>query len=201
MRHLVILAVLLPWFSAQAEEWEARGRGRGSGRYESKRNWRNVAPSLGLYGGSVLIEDSEWVSSGERVNIAGLWVGLSFLPVPGDTAVFLTVGTELNVVWKFSEPYFEPVPSLRAGVMVNGRDDVDFLPDLELYALGGYRVGNGLRDSTVRIGGGLSIPAFAVAQHYFFKRYGGIPIIPWMVEIFYDLSPQQEVGVRFGYHF
>jgi hypothetical protein len=93
------------------------------------------------------------------------------------------------------------VPELRAGVMTNGSDDVDFLPDLELYGLGGLRVGNGLRGTTVRVGGGLSIPAFAVAQHHFFKPIGGIPIIPWMVEVFYDLSPEQEVGFRFGYHF
>ncbi|MDY7229565.1 hypothetical protein [Hyalangium rubrum] len=195
MRHLLMLVVLLPWFSAEAEEWEARRRR--SGRYESQSNWRHVAPTLGLHLGSVVLSDYHLVPSEEQVGIGGVWLGLAFHPSPRRASPFVAFGTELNVVGNsFEGTFFEGVPQLRAGIALMNEDGV-FPIDLELYGLGGYRFGNGLRPGTVRVGAGLSIPAFAVAQYQAYK----IPFIPWMVEVFYDMSRQQEVGFRVGYHF
>lgn len=195
MRHLLIIAVLLPWFSAEAEEWEARRRG--SGRYESKRNFQNMIPTVGLYGGSVFLADYELLLPEERLSVGGAWLGLAVFPGSRLTAPFLAVGAELNLVGNSAEgAFFEGVPELRAGLMVFNEKSV-FPIALELYGLGGYRIGNGLRPGAVRVGAGLSIPAFAVAQYKAYK----FPFIPWMAEIFYDMSPEQEVGFRVGYHF
>lgn len=195
MRLLFIMAVLVPWLSAEADAWEARRRG--SGRYESKSNWKNVAPTLGLHGGSVFLEGNELVHSEDRVNVVGAWLGLAFNPGTTLTAPFLAVGTELNLVGNSAEGgFFEGVPELRTGLVVFNEKSV-FPIAFELYGLGGYRIGNGLRPGAVRIGAGLSLPAFAVAQYEAYK----IPFIPWMVELFYDVSRERELGFRAGYHF
>ncbi|HVG64190.1 MAG TPA: hypothetical protein VNA24_36840 [Hyalangium sp.] len=203
MRLVTWLALLLLLLSLPAEA-ARRGRSRSSRGQGVDLLASNVGVSLGLYGGSLLVDDFQVVRAEESLYFFGGWIGGTFHPRPGRISPFLALGTEIAAVVPpgngpdgRGSAAVEVVPSVRFGVSAPSDDAGHWFPDLEVYALGGFRIPNHIRGSAIRLGAGISIPAFARAQYKWIK----IPFIPWMFDIFYDYSPRHELGFRVGYHF
>jgi hypothetical protein len=202
MRLWVWLVALLLLLALPAEA-KRRRRSPPSGS-EGYIDVTNFGVSLGLHFGALILDDYHLVRDEGALTFAGGWIGGTYHPRPKKVSPFVAVGTELGAVVPPSRVPgdrarigVEVVPSARLGVALLSDDLGHLFPDFELYVLGGYRIPNSVRGQAIRVGAGISIPAFARAQYKWIK----IPFIPWMVDIFYDYSPRHEVGVRAGYHF
>jgi hypothetical protein len=203
MRLPVWLVALFLLLSLPAEAKRRRGS-RSSGR-RGDPALTNVGVSVGLFGGALLLDDFHVVSGEESLWYAGGWIGGTYHPRPEKVSPFMAVGTEIGVVVPPSQlpggertrTGIEVVPSARLGVSMLSDDLGHLFPDFEAYVLGGYRIPNSVRGHALRLGAGISIPAFARAQYKWIK----VPFLPWMFDIIYDLSPRHEVGFRAGYHF
>jgi hypothetical protein len=198
MRPLICLLVLWPLL-ASAETWEARrsgGGSRGSGQ-------PGVALTLGLNAGAVFIRGNEYLGDDEGMGLVGGWIGATVHPRPDTASLFMSAGLEINGVFAPDDGRLiamEYVPEVRGGLALLGEPFWEFFPYLELYVLSGVRISNPLRGTALRLGAGISIPAFGAVQ---FESLGRNcpPLIPWMFEIIYDVSEVPETSFRVGYHF
>jgi hypothetical protein len=198
MRPLICFLMLWPVL-ASAETWEARrsgGRGRGSGRPA-------VALTLGLSAGAVFIRGNEYLGDDEGMGLVGGWIGASFHPRPDTGSLFMSAGLEINGVFAPDDGRLiamEYVPEVRGGLALLGEPFWEFFPYLELYVLSGVRISNPIRGSALRLGAGIAIPAFGALQFEALNA-SGPPLIPWMIEIIYDVSDVPETSLRIGYQF
>jgi len=198
MRALICLLLLWPVL-ASAETWEARrsgGGGRGSGQ-------PGVALTLGVSAGAVFARGNEYLGDDEGMGLVGGWIGATLHPRPAEASLFMSAGLEINGVFAPNDGRLiamEYVPEVRGGLALLGDPFWEFFPHLELYVLGGFRVPNPIRGGALRVGAGLAIPAFGAAQLESFS-YNCPPLIPWMIEIVYDVSDVPETSLRIGYQF
>jgi hypothetical protein len=202
MRTLVQIPILVLLLCSTLAEAKERRRSRSSSARSSSE--LNVAPSLGLGLGSVLVQGQQLVPQDGGLDYISGWLGVAVHPMSTRLSPFVAVGTEIGAVfppgpWE-GRGTLELVPSVRGGISLLGEPLWHFFPHLELYALAGFRLGNRVRGAGMRLGAGISIPAFAVLQFEMFKQ-SFPPIIPWMAEFVYDVSEVPEIGFRVGYHF
>jgi len=179
---------------------EARGRGD-DGRPDGSRP--GVALTLGLNAGAMVVRGNEYVGDQDGFGLVGGWIGATVHPRPDRASLFVSMGLEVNGVLAPDDDRLvtmEFVPEVRGGLALLNKPFWEFLPQMELYVLSGFRLPNQVRGSALRLGAGISIPAFGVAQFESFGR-SYPPIIPWMFEIIYDVSDVPETSFRVGYHF
>jgi hypothetical protein len=195
MRALICLLLLWPVL-ASAEARSSGGGSRGSGQPA-------VALTLGLSAGAVFIRGNEYLGDDEGMGLVGGWIGATLHPRPDTASLFMAAGLEINGVFAPNDGRLiamEYVPEVRGGLALLGEPFWEFFPYLELYVLGGFRVPNPIRGSALRVGAGIAIPAFGAVQFESFSR-NCPPLIPWMIEIVYDVSDVPETSLRIGYQF
>jgi hypothetical protein len=199
---LICLLVLWPLVS-MGETGEAREQ-RSEGRTRSPRG-PAVALTLGLSAGVLLVRGNEYVGDEGGLGMISGWVGATVHPRPASASWFMGAGLEIGGVYAPESRgghllAMEFVPEVRGGLALLGSPFWEFFPHLELYVLSGFRVPNVVRGSALRLGAGISIPAFGAAQFESFGR-NCPPFFPWMVEVIYDVSDVPETSIRVGYHF
>ncbi len=139
----------------------------------------------------------------------GFWLGATYHPARLGVSPFVGGGVDVELVHPgddtLARDHGEATPQVRFGVAIL-RETLTWhdqtFPSLEAYALGGWRFAGtaGGRGNAPRLGVGLSVLDFGRVQGHFCAGTGA-PVIPWMIELDWDLGVERERWIRLGYQF